>query len=112
VCGVVLDGIAQVAHVLGCPCWSTDGRQLLLRRRRKVRLQATLDHGLTCNGGERDPVSGLASGNGFWFIAPAGWSGKDGLHKITITKIAQAVQWKPSRLRKIFGQQFASFLTP
>jgi hypothetical protein len=54
----------------------------------------------------------LASGNGFWFIAPAGWSGKDGLHKITITKIAQAVQWKPSRLRKIFGQQFASFLTP
>jgi hypothetical protein len=51
----------------------------------------------------------LASGNGLWFISPGGWSGKAGLHKIKITKIAQAFQWKPSQSGKIFGQQFASF---
>ena len=64
--------VTQVAHRISRPGRSADGRQFLLRRQRKIRLQAALDHGLMGNGGEGGPVGGLASGNGLWSIRHGG----------------------------------------
>ena len=64
---VVVDGrpepIAQVAHVVGRTGRPADGRQLLLRRRREVRLQAALDHCLARDCGKGGSVGGFALEN-------------------------------------------------
>ena len=61
---VVVDGrpepIAQVAHVAARIRRPADGRHFLLRRRREVRLQAALDHGLARDGGKGGSVGAPA----------------------------------------------------
>ena len=83
---VVVNGrpgpLAQVAHVLGRPGRSADGRQLLLRRRREVRLQAALDHCPARDCGQGGPVGGLALENAPRLVARVGWVGVGWFHKI------------------------------
>src|ERR1019366_7103694 len=59
-----------------------DGCQLLLRRRRKVRLQASLDHCLARDCGKGGSVGGFALENALGLAAPIGRFGAGCFHKI------------------------------
>ena len=58
-----------------------NGCQLLLRRQRKIRFQATLNHGLMRNGGKNHPVVGPGLRNWLWLAAPVGCGRAGWIHK-------------------------------
>jgi len=84
---VVVDGrpepIAQVADVVGRTGRPADGRQLLQRGRREVRLQAALDHGLARDCGQGGSVGGLALENAPGLAAHRGRVGAGCFHKLS-----------------------------